>query len=51
MGFKPQALCLHGTDKSADMQHGLFSLGHDLDLRSNFKVNLFGSTYISFDMA
>ena len=31
------------------MQHDLFRSGHDLDLRSNFQVDLSRSNYSSFD--
>ena len=42
-------LCLSRRDASNDISYNLFESGHDLDLRSNFKFDLFRSNYISFD--
>ena len=36
-------------DESQDMQYDMFGSGHDLDLRSKFKLDLSRSFYISFD--
>ena len=36
-------------DASNDVSYDLFGAGHDLDMRSNFKFDLFSSNYISFD--
>ena len=33
------------------MQHDLFGSGHDLDLRSNFEIDLSRSNYTSFKSA
>ena len=40
---------LSDRDESTDMHHDMFGSGHDLDLRSNFKLDPFRSYYISFD--
>ena len=41
--------CLSLRDASNDISYDLFGSGHDLDLRSNFKFDLFRLNYISFD--
>ena len=42
--------CLSRQCGSNDMQHDLFRSGHDLDLRSNFQLDLSRSYDISFDV-
>ena len=46
---KTTPLRLSLQDASNDISYDLFGSGHDLDLRSNFKFDLFRSNYISFD--
>ena len=42
-------MCLGRRYESIDMQHDLFGLGHDLDLRSNFQHDFSMSNYTSLD--
>ena len=42
MGFKQTVMRLSRWDEWTDMQHDLFMLGHEFDLRSNLQVDLFG---------
>ena len=43
------SLCLSHQDASTDMQHDLFWSLRDLDLRSNFDLDLLRSNHISFE--
>ena len=43
------SLCLSHQDASTDMQHGLFWSLRDLDLRSNFDLDLTRSNHIPFE--
>ena len=47
--YKTTPLRLSLRDASNDISYDLFGSGHDLDLRSNFKFDLFRLNYISFD--
>ena len=42
-------LCLARQDASTDMQHGILGSIHDLDLKTNFQLDLLRSSCISFE--
>ena len=42
-------LCLSRQDASIDMQHDILGSSRDLDLRSNFQLDLLRSSYMSFE--